>query len=65
VTAAVVGLIAGTTIALMVVSLVSIPTVVIFVAALAALFYFKSKYVIPLVVAGAVLAGYVFSFVSI
>ena len=65
VTAAVVGLIAGTTIALMVVSLVSIPTVVIFVAALAALFYFKSKYVIPLVVAGAALAGYVFSFVSI
>jgi chromate transporter len=64
VTAGVVGLIAGTTIALMVVSIVSVPTALIFAAALAALFYFKSKFVIPLVVAGAALAGYVLSFVS-
>lgn len=63
VTAAVVGLIAGTTIALMVVSIVSVPTALVFVAALAALFYFKAKLVIPLVVAGAALAGYVFSLV--
>jgi chromate transporter len=59
VTAGVVGLIAATTIALMVVSLVSIPTVLVFVVALAALFYFKSKMTIPAVVAGAAVAGYV------
>ena len=64
VTAAVVGLIGGTTIALMVVSLKSIPTVLVFAVALAALFYFKAKLVIPLVVAGAALAGYLLSFVS-
>jgi chromate transporter len=64
VTAAVVGLIAGTTIALMVVSIVSIPTALVFVVALAALFYFKAKLVIPLVVAGAALAGYALSFVA-
>ncbi|MBA3478031.1 MAG: chromate efflux transporter [Lautropia sp.] len=63
VTAAVVGLIAGTTIALMMVSIVSIPTGIVFAVALAALFYFKAKLVIPLVVAGAALAGYLFSLV--
>ncbi len=63
VTAAVVGLIAGTTLALMAVSIVSIPTAVIFVLALAALFYSKSKYAIPLVVAAAALAGYILSLV--
>jgi chromate transporter len=63
VTAAVVGLIAGTTIALMVVSIRSIPTAIVFAAALAALFYFKSKLIIPLVVAGAAAAGYALSFV--
>jgi chromate transporter len=63
VTAAVVGLIAGTTIALMAVSIVSIPTAVIFVVALAALFLSKSKYAIPLVVAAAALAGYALSLV--
>jgi len=65
VTAAVVGLIAGTTIALMKVSIVNIPTAVIFVVSLAALFYFKSKLIIPMVVAGAALAGYLLSFVSL
>jgi chromate transporter len=65
VTAAVVGLIAGTSIALMSVSIVSIPTVVVFAVALAALFYFKSKFVIPLVVAGAALAGYALSLVAL
>lgn len=64
VTAGVVGLIAGTTIALMMVSIVNIPTAVVFAAALAALFYFKSKLIIPLVVAGAAFAGYALSFVS-
>ena len=61
VTAAVVGLIAGTTIALMVVSIRSIPAAIVFAVALAALFYFKSKLIIPLVVAGAALAGYALS----
>lgn len=65
VTAGVVGLIAGTTIALMMVSIVSIPTATVFAMALAALFYFKAKLVIPLVVAGAALAGYVLSFVNL
>jgi chromate transporter len=64
VTAGVVGLIAATTIALMVVSLVSIPTVLVFAVALAALFYFKSKMIIPTVVAGAAVAGYVLSMVT-
>ena len=64
VTAAVVGLIAGTTIALMMVSIRSIPAAIVFAVALAALFYFKSKLIIPLVVAGAALAGYVLSFMS-
>jgi chromate transporter len=63
VTAGVVGLIAGTTIALMMVSIVNISTALIFAAALGALFYFKAKLVIPLVVAGAALAGYAFSLV--
>lgn len=63
VTAGVVGLIAGTTIALMIVSIVNIPTAVIFAVALAALLYFKSKLMIPLVVAGAAAAGVALSFV--
>lgn len=63
VTAAVVGLIAGTTITLMMASIVSIPTGFVFAVALVALFYFKSNFVIPLVIAAAALAGYVLSFV--
>jgi chromate transporter len=65
VTAGVVGLIAGTTIALIKVSVTSVPTVLVFAVALAALFYFKSKLVIPLVVAGAALAGFVLSFITV
>ena len=65
VTAGVVGLIAGTTIALMKASLVNIPNVVVFVLALAALFYFKSKLTIPLVVLGAMLVGFVFYYVTL
>ena len=65
VTAGVVGLIAGTTIALMKVSIVNIPTAIVFAVALAALFYFKSKLIIPLVVAGAALAGYILSLVNV
>jgi chromate transporter len=64
VTAGVVGLIAATTIALMLVSIVGIPTAIVFAVALAALFYFKSKMIIPMVVAGAALAGYGLSMVS-
>ena len=63
VTAGVVGLIAGTTVALLIVSIVSVSTAIIFAGALAALFYFKSKFVIPLVVAAGALAGYALSFV--
>ena len=63
VTAGVIGLIAGTTIALMKVSIVNIPTAVVFALALAALFYFKSKFIIPLVVAGAASAGIALSFI--
>lgn len=65
VTAGVVGLIAGTTIALMMVSIVNIPTALVFVTALAALFYFRSKLTIPLVVASAALAGYGVSLLSL
>lgn len=65
VTAGVVGLIAGTTIALMMVSIVNITTVIVFAVALATLFYFKSKLIIPLVVAGAAFAGFAVSFVSL
>lgn len=61
VTAGVVGLIAGTTIALLMAGIVSIATAVIFAVALAALFYFKSKFIIPVVVAGAALAGFALS----
>ena len=61
VTAGVVGLIAGTTIALFMVSVRNIPTLIVFAAALAALFYFKSKITIPLVVAAAALVGYLLS----
>jgi chromate transporter len=45
-------------------SIVNISTAVVFVVAPAALFYFKSKFAIPLVVAGAALAGYALSLVS-
>ena len=65
VTAGVVGLIAGTTIALFIVSVTSIATLIVFAVALAALFYFKSKLVIPLVVAGAAVAGFAMSAVSL
>ncbi|SFO36685.1 chromate efflux transporter [Nitrosospira briensis] len=63
VTAGVVGLIAGTTIALMMVSIVGSSTAAVFAVALAALFYFKSKLTIPLVVASAAFTGYAISFV--
>jgi chromate transporter len=49
----------------MMVGIVDIPTVVVFAVALAALFYFKSKLAIPLVVASATFVGFVMSFVSV
>jgi chromate transporter len=64
VTAGVVGLIAGTTVALLIVGIDGFWTAAIFAAALAALFLSKSKFAIPLVVAGAALAGYALSFVA-
>lgn len=63
VTASVVGLIVGTTIALMKISIVNIPTAIVFVAALIALFYFKSKLIIPLVVASAMILGFALNFI--
>ena len=63
VTAGVVGLIAGTTIALMMVSIVDILTALVFSVALAALFYFKSKLTMPLVVASAAFVGFALSLV--
>lgn len=65
VTAAVVGLIAGTTVALLVVSIVSVATAIVFALALAVLFRSKSKLTIPLVIAGAALAGYALSLISV
>ena len=65
VTAGVVGLIAGTTLALMKVGIVNVPTAVVFAVALAALFYFKSRITIPLVVAGAGLAGFAMTLVNV
>src|SRR5204862_1972077 len=59
VTAGVVGLIAGTAVVLLVVSIKGIAHLVVFGVALACLFRFKSKLVIPLVVAGAALAAWV------
>jgi chromate transporter len=57
VTAGVVGLIAGTAIALLLVSVKSIASAIVFGVALAALFHFKSKLAIPLVVAAAAGVG--------
>ena len=59
VTAGVVGLIAGTTVALMAVSIVGIVTAAVFALALTVLFYSRSKLTIPIVIAGAAFAGYV------
>lgn len=58
VTAGVVGLIAGTAVVLVVAGVTGIAHAVVFAVALACLFRFKSKFVIPLVVVGAALAGW-------
>jgi len=57
VTAAVVGLIAGTTLALMRVSLTGLDAVLLFAIALAVLFASKAKWIIPAVIAGAAIWG--------
>ena len=59
VTAAVVGLIAGTAIALFAAAIRSVSAAVVFALALAALFFWKSKLAIPAVIASAALAGVV------
>lgn len=56
-TAAVVGLIAGTTVALLVTSVKDVYGAAVFVVALALLFYSKHKLIVPLVVAGAAATG--------
>lgn len=61
-TAGVVGLIAGTTITLMKASLINLYTVVVFILALTALFYFKSKLTIPFVILSAILSGVILKF---
>ena len=57
VTAGVVGLIAGTAIVLLVVSIKGVAHAAVFAAALICLFRFKSRAVIPLVVLGSAIAG--------
>lgn len=59
VTAGVVGLIAGTTLALLRVSLTGVESVVLFAIVLAILFASKARLVIPAVIAGAALWGWV------
>jgi chromate transporter len=56
--AGVVGLIAGTAVVLLLASIKGVAQAVVFAIALICLFRFKSKAVIPLVVAGAALAGW-------
>jgi chromate transporter len=57
VTAGVVGLIAATTVGLMRAGLTTVTTVAIFAVALGVLFRWNSKFLIPLVIAGAALVG--------
>ena len=57
VTAGVVGLIAATTVGLLRAGLTTLPTVVIFAVALGVLFRWNSKFLVPLVIAGAGVAG--------
>jgi chromate transporter len=64
-TAAVVGLIAGTTVTLLFESLSGIQAAAIFVLALAALFYWNAKLLVPLVIAAAAVAGWIASQFSI
>ena len=57
VTAAVVGLIAGTALGLLPVTVVDLPTGAVFVLALIAAFAFRSKFVVPAIVAAAIAWG--------
>jgi chromate transporter len=59
VTAAVVGLIAGTTVALMAASIINVTTAIVFLCAVAAAFWIRSKYAVPLIVAAAIGWGFV------
>ena len=56
-TAGVVGLIAATTVGLLRAGLTNLPTVAIFAVAVGVLFRWNSKFLVPLVIAGAALAG--------
>jgi chromate transporter len=59
VTAAVVGLIAGTTVSLLVASIMTVTTAIVFSCAVAAAFWVRSKYAAPLIVAAAITWGIV------
>jgi chromate transporter len=59
--AAVVGLIAGTTVALLAVSLVTVMSAAIFLLALAALFYWQNKLLVPLLITAAAAIGWIAS----
>lgn len=63
-TAAVVGLIAGTTIGLLVVSITNLQTAAVFLLALGLLFYSHGKLVIPLLIAAAVAWGAIVGLVT-
>ena len=63
-TAAVVGLIAATAVSLLVATVDSVWTAILFVLALAALFYWNSRWLIPIVVASAALVGLATTFAN-
>lgn len=63
-TAAVVGLIAATAVSLLVATVGSVWTATLFAAALAALFYWNSRWSIPIVMASAALAGWAATYAS-
>jgi chromate transporter len=63
--AAVVGLIAGTTVALLTVSLVTPLSAAVFALALAALFYWQNNLLIPLVITAAAAVSWITSFLLI
>jgi chromate transporter len=64
VTAAVVGLIAGTALSLLIASVRSIPSALVFAVALAILFSWNSKLAVPFVIAGAAACGYALTYLA-
>jgi chromate transporter len=64
VTAAVVGLIAGTTVALLAASILNATTAAVFACAVAAAFWVRGKFAVPLIVAAAMTWGLVATFLA-